>query len=264
MARFRGGRIAAIAAAGMLAATGAFAQVPQPAPGPQSVSQLMEFGSPAKISAAIKTGLNVESRQKDNATPLMIAAGFNQDSKVIQILLNAGAKIDERALGNVTPLMYAAFNQDPVVISRLLKAGADLNAHEYNGITPLMIAASFNQNPRVVQELLKAGAAVDARDNSGMTALMYAARNPNPAITADLVKAGASVAFRDKSGMTPLMWAALDDHNAQAVSILLKAGATGKLTSDQGKTAYDYATMNPALKGTRQLRELRSAAGSAA
>ncbi len=245
----------AIVASGMLvAATSSFGL---------SQTQLMEYGSPSAVEAAIKGKASVETRDKDGATPLMIAAGFNQDPKVISALLNAGAKVDDQARGNVTPLMYAALNRDPRIASALLKAGANVNAREWDGETPLMIASAYNQNPDVVSTLLKAGAGVGQRDSHGMTPLMFAALNPNPAIIPELIRAGARVADQDNNGRTPLMWAAMDGQHPRAVSVLLAAGATGQLTSKDGKTAYDYAAMNPDLKGTKQLQELKTAAQTA-
>jgi ankyrin repeat protein len=63
--------------------------------------------------------------------------------------------------------------------------------------------------------------------------------------------------------MTPLMWAAVDDQHPAAVSLLLKAGASGQVASNDGKTAYDYALMNPDLKGAPQLQQLEHAAQAA-
>jgi len=218
MTNYRLAVVAAIAASGMLvAATSSFGV---------SLSQLMEFGSPAAVREGVAGKATVESRDKDGATPLMIAAGFNQNPNVISALLKAGAKIDDHAHGNVTPIMYAAFNQNPQVASVLIKAGANVNATEWDGETPLMVAAGYNRNPLVISTLLKAGAKIDQRDSRGMTALMFASQNPNPAIITELIK----------------------------------AGANGQLRSKDGKTAYDYAAMNVNLKGTSQLDELRSAA----
>ncbi len=223
-----------------------------------SLEQLMQSGTPAAIQAAIKAGTNIETPDKDGATPLMIAAGFNQDPEVISVLLKAGAKLDDHARGNLTALMYAAMNRNPAIISGLLKAGAKLDETEFDGQTPLMIAAGWNRNPQVISALLKSGANIEDRDFRGMTPLMWAAFNPNPAIMDTLLKAGANIADRDKKGMTALMWAAQDNRNPQAVSLLLNSGATGNLKSNDGKTAYDYAQFNPILKGTKVLQDLKS------
>jgi ankyrin repeat protein len=255
MRKYRSLFVAGMVAAGMgVAAMSAFSL---------DVSQMMEYGTPARIQAAIQSGLKIEARQKDNATPLMIAAGFNSNPQVVSVLLKAGANVNDRARGDVTPLMYAAFNRNPRMVSALLSAGAKLDVRGTHGETSLMLAAAFNPNPKVISALVKAGANVNERDSNGRTALMYGALNPNPAVISELIADGAKVAEQDSRGMTPLMWAALDDQSPKAVSLLLKAGAAGQLTSNDGKFAYDYAAMNPALKGTPQLQELKNAVQTA-
>ena len=52
----------------------------------------------------------------------MFAAGCNHNPEVISLLLEAGAKIDDRDKGDWTPLMLAAkHTKNPDVISALLK-----------------------------------------------------------------------------------------------------------------------------------------------
>ncbi|HTP58649.1 MAG TPA: ankyrin repeat domain-containing protein [Spirochaetia bacterium] len=256
MGIFRSASLAGMVAAGLTAA-GVSAY-------PLGVSQLMEYGTPARIHSAIVSGMNVESRQKDGATPLMIAAGFNPDPLVIPALLKAGAQVNDTAQGGVTPLMYAAFNRNPQAVFDLLKAGAAVNARRPSGETALMIAAEYNPDLRVAAALVQGGADVTARDSNGRTALMYAAINQNPAVMSELITDGAKVADQDSRGMTPLMWTALDDHNPMAVSLLLRAGATGQARSYSGRLAYDFAITNPALKGTPELQELARDAQTAA
>ena len=92
-------------------------------------------------------------------TPSIMAAGRNPNPEVIATLLNAGAKIDDRAGNGRTSLMEAAMaNENPEVISILLKAGAKLDDKDPSGRTPLMWAAWQNHNPKVIMTLLKAGA----------------------------------------------------------------------------------------------------------
>ncbi len=49
-------------------------------------------------------------------------------------------------------------NRRSRVIKLLLDAGADVNARDKDGLTPLMWAALLNQNPEVIRILLDAGA----------------------------------------------------------------------------------------------------------
>ncbi|MFN2312797.1 MAG: ankyrin repeat domain-containing protein, partial [Spirochaetia bacterium] len=59
------------------------------------------------------------------------------------------------------PLMRAAFwNENPAVIQVFLDAGAKVNARDSNDATPLMLAAHRNRNPAVVEVLVDAGADV--------------------------------------------------------------------------------------------------------
>ena len=71
----------------------------------------------------------------------------------------------------------ARYNQNPKVITVLLAAGADVNALNIFGGTPLMYAAEYNPNPEVITTLLKAGADAKAKDNAGKTAFDYAQSN---------------------------------------------------------------------------------------
>ena len=67
------------------------------------------------------------------------------------LLLQAGAKVDDRDNAYNTALIYAAaHNPNTAIISTLLKAGADIEARNSDGMTPLMIAGQYCQNPEVV------------------------------------------------------------------------------------------------------------------
>ncbi len=88
---------------------------------------LVQTGTPEQVQAAIKAGANVNDRDKKHygMTPLMYAAAFNKNPKVITVLLNAGAKIDDRNDLRETPLMNAAyFNKNPEIIKVLLDSEA--------------------------------------------------------------------------------------------------------------------------------------------
>ena len=74
--------------------------------------------------------------------------------------------------------MWAAgLNPNPEVITVLLQAGAHINARAAGGMTPLMWAAARNKNPEVIAALLDAGADTKAKDSQGRTAFDYAQQN---------------------------------------------------------------------------------------
>ena len=74
--------------------------------------------------------------------------------------------------------MYAARNGYPDIVQLLIDAGAKVNASNHNGKTALMMAAQCHHDIRdakiMVVKLLNANANVNATDKEGKTALMYA------------------------------------------------------------------------------------------
>ena len=64
-------------------------------------------------------------------------------------------------------------------VSRCLRAGANVNARDAGGLTPLHFAAAKNKTA-VVDVLLKGGANVNARDKTGWTPLHRAAMLTKP------------------------------------------------------------------------------------
>jgi ankyrin repeat protein len=98
--------------------------------------------------------------------------------QTIQIALDKGADVNARDKEGSTPLMMATMhNENTAVITTLLKAGADLNTRNKYGTTALMVAAGRNQNPGVITILLKASANAKAKDSERKTAFDYAHDN---------------------------------------------------------------------------------------
>ena len=88
------------------------------------------------------------------------------------------------------PLFSAAGQSDPTVVDLLLKAGAKIDQENRQGMTPLMEAARTGQLD-VLQRLIKAGAQLDRLDFTGRGALDWARDGRNPRVTAALQQAGA-------------------------------------------------------------------------
>ena len=71
---------------------------------------------------------------EDGQTALHFAASLY----IAEILLNAGANVDARALEEVTPLRIAAQEGKDDVVAVLLAAGADIDSVDHQGATPPM------------------------------------------------------------------------------------------------------------------------------
>ncbi len=118
--------------------------------------------------ACIASSVGV-NRLNSLGTPLHVAAGFKEDTSVIQALLDVGAELDARDARGRTPLhLAAAFNENPAVIRAFLDAGADRNARDEFDSTPLHFAAMYG-NQRAIVVLLYAGADGNTRNKIGKT-----------------------------------------------------------------------------------------------
>ncbi len=140
--------------------------------------QLAGSGTVQQVQEAIKNGADVNAADKDGKAPLM-AATFNTDGGVLNVLLEAGANVNARQPDGGTALMYAAVSNPPQVITTLLNAGAHVNDQDQDGGTPLIWAATFNPNPEVILILLKAGADPKAKTTEGKTAFDLVQENAN-------------------------------------------------------------------------------------
>ena len=98
---------------------------------------------------------------------------------------------------------------------------------------------------------LEAGENVMASNNDGWTSLHYAVAYGTPEGLKVLLDAGADVMARDRDGWTPLHLATgRRVYVDGSVEALLEAGADPQAKDGYGKTAWDYAQDNEALKDT--------------
>lgn len=84
--------------------------------------------------------VNINARDRDGKTALNLATYLKKDIKIIEFLINHGAKINEPDIFNQTPLHNAMkFNVIPVA-TILINNGADENHKNDNGQTPVDLA----------------------------------------------------------------------------------------------------------------------------
>ncbi|CAE7763969.1 kidins220b [Symbiodinium sp. CCMP2456] len=184
------------------------------------------------------------------STALILAAGMNHP-EVVQLLLEAGAKVNCANPCGWTALLSASKGSGAQVVQLLLEAGADVNHvicpfwgvedNEFNGCTALMLAAESGR-AQVVQLLLEARAHMNSANKLGSTALMEATRNGQALIVQMLLEAGARVNSADGHGSTALKKAKGTRRNQdQILQTLLEAGAQTDLHGGEGYTAPDLA-----------------------
>lgn len=212
------------------------------------------------VEALLAAGLPVDATQREDLrTPLHIAAdrqpdGDEDDLLIIRALCEHGANVMARDRDQTTPLHVAATVGDANCVKELLKWGAKTEAREgLAASTPLVTAALF-LHPEAVEVLVSVGADVNYRNDNGITPLNVGSRNA--AITRLLLDAGADVSGMSGSDSleTAASWGC-----EEAVRMLVDAGIPINVRDEEGKTAEEVARAEGHLAVSEYLRRLREA-----
>ena len=168
----------------------------------------------------------------------------------IHSLLQQGADLEARDLDGYSPLMIAVSVEQPEAVNRLLEAGADVTTQNANGDTPLHIAAR-NSNPDLTARLLEADSNPRLRNAEGQTPLHCLTDGLSPIGTSSapietielLVHSEADINAQDKDGNTPLHLLARgrspeSNHIALA---MLQQGASSRIQNIHKLTPYEVA-----------------------
>jgi uncharacterized protein len=123
-------------------------------------------GDKTAVEQSLTNGANVNSRARDQATPLIAAALSNQ-LPIAELLLSKGADVMARNSGGFTPLHAAAFSGSLPIAKLLLENGAVLeDAANKSGVTPMMIAIEEN-HVELAEFLITKGADVNRGEVHG-------------------------------------------------------------------------------------------------
>lgn len=135
--------------------------------------------------------------------PAAIAMG--QNDRVAELLREKPSLANESSPPS-RPLLHQAIMLNQLkIVELMLDAGAKLEMTDEHGATPL-VASAFWGREEITKSLLKHGAKINAKDKNGATALHEAARCAHPADVKLLLDAGADPMAKDDRGRTPLDW----------------------------------------------------------
>jgi hypothetical protein len=137
--------------------------------------------------STLAEGADVNARDKDGGTALMMASVTGRNEAVLALLAK-GADVNTKDKDGLTALTHACMAGQSEVAQTLLANGANVNAKANNGLTVLIAACAVGHS-EVVQVLLANGADVNATVGNGATALSVSASNDK--IATQLMKAGA-------------------------------------------------------------------------
>jgi ankyrin repeat protein len=112
------------------------------------------------------------------------------NSKAVEMYIRGGINVNAKDRDGSTTLMIASERGDSEMARVLLENGADPNASDIDGYTALMFV-SYSGNLEIARLLVKSGADVNARDKDGWTALMFALIEKKTEVAEFLKKHGA-------------------------------------------------------------------------
>ena len=160
------------------------AEKPTPLPTKKTKSATQAFfdaalnGDIQTVESELAAGVDVNaaSLNGQNQTVLMLAA-YNGHTKLVEVLIDRGGKVNHLDSVNRTALMYCSSGPFPETVQLLIAKGANVNLVDNNeGWTALMFAAAEGLAPNV-KILLENGADTKPKDIDGDTAAAFAVKN---------------------------------------------------------------------------------------
>jgi ankyrin repeat protein len=217
---------------------------------------------PSLLEGLINYSLNIDSEDDNGNTALHLAA-MHGHTKIVELLLKAGAAPENFNHEYETPLHLAAkagFEESVAFILEFAKNFKTINLQtllldwlDENGHTALFWAARYGYT-KIVKLLIEAGADVNEtgvdreehEDGDLYPPILHAAENGYIEIVDLLIKAGAKVNDDGTTELFPLRRAASKGHK-EVVRLLIEAGAEIDQTTTDQQTALHNAAENGCL-----------------
>jgi len=155
---------------------------------------------------------------------------------IVQLLLEYGASVHEKARGDNSPLHYAALAGSKTVINLLIDAGADVNVEDkYRGLTPLHWAAKTG-DVEIARLLISKGARVKAKKYCRTTLMQIAAVRGDIDLAELLINNGANVDGSDNDHKGTPIHGAASGGKTEMVKFLIGKGANVRAKDEYGST----------------------------
>lgn len=174
---------------------------------PRELLAAAEAGRGADVSRLIAAGVDLEARDSQGRTALLLAVAGNHVA-VAKALLAAGASPNTQADNRDTPWLLAGASGRAEIVAAMIPLKPDLSLRNRYGGNAL-IPACERAHVETVKLLLTSGIDVDHVNDLGWTCLLEIVilgdGGPRHQETAKLVlAAGANPSLADKDGVTPL------------------------------------------------------------
>lgn len=172
----------------------------------QALLEAAEKGDHKRLNNLILQGADIHYVD-GGAFPLMHAAKL-KNSRCVEILINAGAHVNQKTPSGYSALHAAASFGSIDNVELLVKHHADINAKDEDGDSPLLLAAMVG-HIECVRFIVNHGGDINARNYTGDTSLQYSAWNCDYKDVLFLLNNGADVTLRNNRCDSPLELAKL-------------------------------------------------------
>jgi ankyrin repeat protein len=200
-------------------------------------------GTIPAIDWLLKNGAEIDCKNEEEATPLIIAIA-NDQTEAVKTLLKYKPDVNIKTIFSETPLLAAVKNGNLDIAEALIRDSADINLSDKNGATALHYA-SVNGNFYITDMLLYYEAETDLKSNDGTTPLIAAIWADNADIADLLIYNGANCEEKDNQGFTPLMVA------CQMGDTLIMKLLLDKKVNIYEANDYHYDALNHAIRSFR-------------
>ncbi len=175
-------------------------------------------------------------------TSALSRAVADEDIDAVRELISKGENVNakEESYSKITPLFVAVEQGNIEIVQMLLDAGAKVNARDKEKQTPLM-RLDNDATPELIDVLVRSGAKVGLVDKEGNNALIMAAYYAPVEALKALIDAGVDINHANNEGYTALMRAA-ENGSVETVKMLLEAGAQVNAVNKDGDNAWDLAS----------------------
>lgn len=198
----------------------------------------IETNSINTVKKLLKQKVDLEVKGKE---PLLNIAIFKERDEIVKLLLDHGINpnIRDEATGE-SSVMVAIWNDNVKLLKLLIKYKADLDLFSWFGITPLIHAILFNKK-EIIETLLEAGANVNYQRQDKETALSLAAKHHSGHV-AILLKHGADENLGEIFKRTSLLEFAALEGDEETINFLISKDTY--LRADRIQKAVNLAVDN--------------------
>jgi len=125
----------------------------------ENIFRMLETRDMEGIRAYILRAEDINKRNKDGWTPLMVASR-NEDVEIVTMLLDKGADVNFQSRAGITALMAATLSGDIQVVKTLIEGKADVTMKNKDGMTAGFMA-KHEGYPEIAKLLLPKGLVIE-------------------------------------------------------------------------------------------------------